>query len=292
MVLRKLAALLAIMYVLVLIGPGIARSQEDPTIPPGSIAYVAIPTDGRDCLVVYNEGNETSTEINCLPLCTQITLTGNTNETMIEISGPVPGWVDGLKIDPNPQICNRSTPQAPYIVPEAPYLGDDPSYDPTDFGGWWYGDYSWYGGWWWHWRHHHHHWFRNHHIKHNHHGHYKHHHPGQHHPGQLHKIHPGPKHPNVHKQPMNKQLQHLQKNQPKNLKQQHKQQPKQQIKQHKQQPKQQIKQHKQQPKQQIKQRQQPRQQIRQQPRQQPRQQMRSAPQHRSAPSHQGGGRRR
>jgi hypothetical protein len=278
--------IIAIMGILLLAflsaGTGIARSQDDetPTIPAGAVMFVSQATEGRDCLVVYDSPSDTANEVQCLPLCTKVVLTGATQENFVEISAPVAGWVDGLSLDPNPNICRSGTPSQ-----EAPYIGSNPSEDPDDFGDWWSG-YSWYYGWWWHHRHHHHHWFHNHRVHVNHHGHYRNHRPGHHYP-KVHKptnVHKPTHKPTTTKPTTTKPTTHK----PTTTKSTTVKKPtttKSTVK-------------KPQSTQRLQHRQtQPRQQTRQAPRQTaPRQQMRSAPQRsapaRSAPSHSGGGRRR
>ncbi len=172
---------------------GVARSEETPTIPASSIAFVAKATPNRDCLAVYSEPNGSSKVVRCLQRCRKVTLTGKSKDVWVEISAPISGWVNGLFLDPNPRICNLGS-----YAGVAPYDGDDPSDDPGDYYDWWSSPgWAWYWGWWWHYRHNPFHFFAHHHPGH-HHGHYKSahaaHHPARHAVRHFEKPHHGVKH--------------------------------------------------------------------------------------------------
>ncbi len=173
---------------------GVARSEEAPTIPAGSIAFVAKATENRDCLEVYSAANGSSTVVGCLKRCKKITLTGNSNDTWLEISAPLSGWVNGLFLDPNPRICKSGS-----YAGIAPYDTEDPSENPDDYFNWWSSPrYGWYSHWWWHHRHNPHHFFAHHHRG-THHGHYHawHHHAG--HAGHHHHAHAAAHHGGRHR---------------------------------------------------------------------------------------------
>src|SRR5208283_5280849 len=146
--LREVGVNVVLLLALLFMISGVARSEEEPTIPADSVAYVAKVSENRGCLEVYR-GVDKSQQIDCLGLCKEVVLTGNSSDIWVEISAPVHGWVDGLALDPNPRICASGS-----YTGAAPYAGDA-SDVPDDYADWWSGPgYSWYWPWWWHHRHH------------------------------------------------------------------------------------------------------------------------------------------
>ncbi len=143
-----------------------AQTQQAPVVPAGANAFVAKVTQNKDCLAVHNQGNGSSEVVACLKPCKEVTLTGNSNKTWLEISAPVSGWVNGLSLDPNPKVCEGGR-----VTELAPYAGYDPSNVVEDYYDWWSGPYNWYSRWWWHQRHDRRHFFVHHHRG-RHHGHY------------------------------------------------------------------------------------------------------------------------
>ncbi len=204
--LRKVGVSVVLLLALLLMAPGVAGSQEEPKIPPDSVAYVVKVSENRDCLAVYRSADR-SQQIDCLRLCKEVVLTGNSSDIWVEISAPVRGWVDGLALDPNPRVCSAGS-----ITGAAPYVGDF-SDVPDDYAVWWGGPgYAWYWPWWWHHRHHRHHFFHDHHPGH-HHGHV---HPGDHPGPHPVGLHPG-QHPVQHLVPKDAGKKHIKKGVKKDL---------------------------------------------------------------------------
>ncbi len=167
--LGKIGINAALLTALLFVISGVARSEETPGIPPGVHAYVAQASHDRDCLVVFKHHGEPREEIGCLPLCKKVRLTGKASDIMVQISAPLSGWVNGLKLDPNRMACKSL----------APYFGDA-SDDPGDYAEWWScPGCGWYWHWWWHHRHDPRHFFHDRNPG-KHHGHYKSHHSPSH----------------------------------------------------------------------------------------------------------------
>jgi len=162
----KIGSTAILLPILLFVISGVARSEEPATIPAGSTAFVAKKTENRNCLQVYSAADGSSKLVGCLKRCKEVTLTGNSKDIWLEISAPVSGWVNGLFLDPNPEICEGGSYAA-----VAPYAGTDPSVNVDDYADWWGPRWGWYHRWWWHHRHNPHHFFAHHHRGH-HHGHY------------------------------------------------------------------------------------------------------------------------
>ncbi len=173
--LGKLGIVVIPLLLLLFMISGVARSEEAPTIPVGSVAFVAKASPNRDCLLVRSEAGVSSKAVGCLQRCKKVTLTGNSNDIWVKISAPISGWVNGLFLDPNPRICNLGS-----YAGVAPYDGIDPSDVPADYLDWWSSPgCAWYSAWWWHYRHNRFHFFAHHHPG-KHHGHFKSAHAGHH----------------------------------------------------------------------------------------------------------------